>query len=393
MTPRPATTSAVAGMTMVTAGSMTANIASYLLALLAARWLGPAGYGEFAALTAAQLVLAVPALALQTVVAREVVLGRHPAALRALAWRCTAIVVVLAALLVVPISAALGTSVAATAAALLTAPMLVLLAGEQGLLQGAGRFAALAVVLAVAGLGKVAPAVAVLAVGGGPGAALTASAVGTGVVAVAARLFVGRVPAADSARADVGVAAVLRASQVQLALIVLSSVDVLLSRVVLGDEAAGQYALGAVATKVAFWLPAAVGVVLYPRMANPAHSGQAVRSALGVLVGIGALAVGAAAVAAPLVPALLGESYAPVQGLLWAFALNGACLAVLQGALLSAIASERTRLAAVAWIGLAAEVALILGAVSTIAQLIAVAASVAALTAAAAALLALRSPA
>jgi O-antigen/teichoic acid export membrane protein len=379
-------------MTMVTAGSMTANIASYLLALLAARWLGPAGYGEFAALTAAQLVLAVPALALQTVVAREVVLGRDPAALRALAWRCTAIVVALAALLVVPISAALGTSVAATAAALLTAPMLVLLAGEQGLLQGAGRFAALAVVLAVAGLGKVAPAVAVLAVGGGPGAALTASAVGTGVVAVAARLFVGRVPAADSARADVGVAAVLRASQVQLALIVLSSVDVLLSRVVLGDEAAGQYALGAVATKVAFWLPAAVGVVLYPRMANPAHSGQAVRSALGVLVGIGALAVGAAAVAAPLVPALLGESYAPVQGLLWAFALNGACLAVLQGALLSAIASERTRLAAVAWIGLAAEVALILGAVSTIAQLIAVAASVAAFTAAAAALLALRSP-
>jgi O-antigen/teichoic acid export membrane protein len=268
----------------------------------------------------------------------------------------------------------------------------VLLAGEQGLLQGAGRFAALAVVLAVAGLGKVAPAVAVLAVGGGPGAALTASAVGTGVVAVAARLFVGRVPATDSARADVGVAAVLRASQVQLALIVLSSVDVLLSRVVLGDEAAGQYALGAVATKVAFWLPAAVGVVLYPRMANPAHSGQAVRSALGVLVGIGALAVGAAAVAAPLVPTLLGESYAPVQGLLWAFALNGACLAVLQGALLSAIASERTRLAAVAWIGLAAEVALILGAVSTIAQLIAVAASVAALTAAAAALLVLRSP-
>lgn len=377
---------------MVTAGSMTANVASYLLALLAARWLGPAGYGEFAALTAAQLVLAVPALALQTVVAREVVLGRDPAALRALAWRCTAIVVVLAALLVLPIAAALGTSVAATAAALLTAPMLVLLAGEQGLLQGAGRFAALAVVLAVAGLGKVAPAVAVLAVGGGPGAALTASAVGTGVVAVAARLFVGRVPSADSARADVGVAAVLRASQVQLALIVLSSVDVLLSRVVLGDEAAGQYALGAVATKVAFWLPAAVGVVLYPRMANPAHSGQAVRSALGVLVGIGALAVGAAAVAAPLVPALLGESYAPVQGLLWAFALNGACLAVLQGALLSAIASERTRLAAVAWIGLAAEVALILGAVSTIAQLIAVAASAAALTAAAAALLALRSP-
>lgn len=71
--PRPATGTAVAGMTMVTAGAMTANLASYLLHLPAAQWLGPAGYGEFASLLAAQLVLAVPALALQTVVARETV--------------------------------------------------------------------------------------------------------------------------------------------------------------------------------------------------------------------------------------------------------------------------------------------------------------------------------
>ena len=75
-TPRPAPTgSAVAGMTMVTAGAMTASLASYLLHLPASRWLGPAGYGEFASLLAAQLVLAVPALALQTVVARETVHG------------------------------------------------------------------------------------------------------------------------------------------------------------------------------------------------------------------------------------------------------------------------------------------------------------------------------
>ncbi|EME16591.1 polysaccharide biosynthesis protein [Rhodococcus triatomae] len=370
MTSRTGTSSTVAGMTLVTAGSMTANVASYLLALLAASWLGPAGYGEFAALTAAQLVLAVPALALQTVVAREVVLGGDDAALRRLVIRCTAIVAALAAVLVVPVAAMLGTGVAATAAALLTAPMLVLLAGEQGLLQGEGRFGALAVVLGAAGLGKVLPAVAVLAVGGGPGAALTASAVGTGAVAAAARLLTGRPSARAGEHHAVGVASVLRASQVQLALIALSSVDVMLARVVLGEDQAGQYALGAVATKVAFWLPAAVGVVLYPRMANPAHSAAAVRSALGVLVGVGALAVGGAAIAAPLVPALVGDDYAPVQGLLWLFALNGAFLAVLQGALLSAIARERTVLAVVAWIGLAVEVALTLTVASTVQQLV-----------------------
>ncbi|MFE3293768.1 polysaccharide biosynthesis protein [Rhodococcus sp. NPDC059234] len=390
MTPRTPATTAVAGMTMVTIGSMTANAASYLLAVLAAWWLRPAGYGEFAALTASQLVLAVPALALQTVVARQVVLGDDPADLRRLGTRCAVIVAGLAALLVAPIAALLDTGVAATTAALLTAPVLVLLSGEQGLLQGAGRFAALSVVLASAGIGKVAPAVAVLALGGGPGAALTASAVGTGAVAVMARVVTGAGPRLAPVRPAVGVAAVLRASQVQLALIVLSSVDVLLARVVLDDAHAGQYALGAVAAKVAFWLPAAVGVVLYPKMANPEHSAAAVRSALGVLVGIGAVAVVTAALAAPLVPAVLGDDYAAVQGLLWVFALDGACLAVLQGALLSAIARERTRLATVAWVGLAVEVTLILTVASSMRQLILITVACAAATAAVVSVAALR---
>ncbi|SDD18493.1 Membrane protein involved in the export of O-antigen and teichoic acid [Rhodococcus tukisamuensis] len=386
---------------MVTVGSMTANVASYLLALLASRLLGPAGYSEFASLLAAQLVLAVPALALQTVVAREVVLGGSDDALRRLGTRCAAIVAVIAALLVVPVAAVLDTGVGATGAALLTAPMLVLLATEQGLLQGRGRFGELSVVLAAAGLAKVVPAVVVLALGGGPGAALAAAAIGTGTVAVGARVVAGRGAAAPSGErvaerghrplAGVGVAAVLRASQVQLALIALSSVDLLLTRVVLDEAQAGQYALGAVATKAAFWLPAAVGVVLYPRMANPADSARAVRSALGVLVGLGAVAVVGAALVAPLAPLLAGQDYAPVQGLLWAFALAGACLAVLQGALLSAIARERTRIALVAWVGLAVEVGLILGFVSSIRQLITVAVVTAALTAAVVSVAALRS--
>ncbi|TJZ80386.1 polysaccharide biosynthesis protein [Rhodococcus oryzae] len=392
MTPRPAATSAVAGMTMVTVGSMTANLASYVLALLASRWLGPAGYSEFASLLAAQLVLAVPALALQTVVAREVVLGDGDAALRGLGRRCAVIVAVIAAALVVPVAAVLDTGVGATAAALLTAPLLVLLATEQGILQGRGRFGELSVILAATGIAKVVPAVAALAIGWGAGAALTVAAIGTGAVAAGARVLVGREGAiAGAERAvPVGVAAVLRASQVQLALIALSSADLLLTRVVLDESQAGQYALGAVATKAAFWLPAAVGVVLYPRMASPTHSARAVRSALGVLVGLGAVTVAGVALVAPLAPLLVGQAYAPVQGLLWLFALDGACLAVLQGALLSAIARERTRLALAAWAALAVEVVLILGFASTIEQLITIAVGTAALAAAVVSVAALR---
>jgi O-antigen/teichoic acid export membrane protein len=118
---------------------------------------------------------------------------------------------------------------------------------------------------------------------------------------------------------------------------------------------------------------------------------QAVRSAIAVLVGLGAVLVAVVAVSAPLVPLLVGEAYQPVQSLLWLFALQGACLAVLQGALLSAIAGERTYLAVIAWIGFAVEMAGMLTLASTVGQFIGVAVTVAASTAVVASVLAVRS--
>ncbi len=384
----------VAGMTMVTIGSMTANIASYLLHLPASRLLGVAKYGEFASLLAAQLVLAVPALALQSVVAREVVRGRSTGKLRSLGYRCAGVVAVLSVLAAPTVAVAMDTSVLATTSALVVAPLLVLLATEQGLLQGTARFGRLSIVLASAGFGKVVPAVVALFLGAGPGTVLAVSAAGTGLVALGARLANREPPGPDGPHTGdvrIGVATVLRASQVQLVLILLSSVDLLLARALLTEADAGIYALGAVATKAAFWLPQAVGVVLYPRMANPAHSASALRSALSVVAGIGAVLILGAAVAAGLIPLIVGEDYAAVQGYLWIFALQGACLAVLQSALLWAIAGERTTLAILAWLGLAAEVALLTLCASTVLQFVVVAVSVAATTALAVCVAALRS--
>ena len=384
----------VAGMTMVTIGSMTANVASYLLHLPASRLLGVAKYGEFASLLAAQLVLAVPALALQSVVAREVVRGRSAGKLRSLGYRCAAVVAVLSVLAAPIVAVAMDTGVLATTSALVVAPLLVLLATEQGLLQGTARFGRLSIVLASAGFGKVVPAVVALFLGAGPGTVLAVSAAGTGLVALGARLA-NREPSGSggllTGDVRIGVATVLRASQVQLVLILLSSVDLLLARALLTEADAGIYALGAVATKAAFWLPQAVGVVLYPRMANPAHSASALRSALSVVAGIGAVLIVGAAVAAGLIPLIVGEDYAAVQGYLWIFALQGACLAVLQSALLWAIAGERTTLAILAWLGLAAEVVLLTLCASTVLQFVVVAVSVAAATALAVCVAALRS--
>jgi O-antigen/teichoic acid export membrane protein len=212
-------------------------------------------------------------------------------------------------------------------------------------------------VLALAGAGKVVPAVAVLAAGGGVGLALAAGAVGVTVAWLVAGWISTLGPGAwrpptGTSSTSPGVAAVLAAGQVQLVMMALTSVDLLLARALLSPGDAGRYALGAVAAKAAFWLPQAVGTVLYPRMADPAGHRGAVRSAVGVLLGIGAVVVIGAAAAAPLVPVVVGEAYRPVAGLLWAFAALGVTLSVLQAFLLASIASDRTVEAAIAWCGL-----------------------------------------
>ena len=69
-------------------------------------------------------------------------------------------------------------------------------------------------------------------------------------------------------------------------------------------------------------------------------------------LGIGAVMVVGVAVAAPLVPMIVGDAYAPVAGLLWAFAALGVTLSVLQAFLLSTIATDRTVEAGIAWCGL-----------------------------------------
>lgn len=386
---------------------MTANVAGYLLQLLASRWLGVAGFSEFASLLAVQLLCAVPALAMQNVVAREVVHGADIRAVRAMQWRCAALVAAVAVVLVPVVAGVLHVGVWAAAAALGAAPALVVLSGEQGILQGGNHFRALAAVLALAGTARVAPALIALVLGGGAAGALWAAAAGIVCAAFVAGRIARTTRSADTSTAQtylvsqransagepkyrIGVLPVLRAVQVQAALMALSSADLIVVRIVLDDTEASQYSLGTVATKIAFWLPQAVGVVLYPRMAQAAHSGRAIRDALSVLSLIGVVAVLGAAVAAPIAPLFAGRDYAPIQDMLWVFALHGAILAVLQGALLSAIAVERTALAALTWLGLAVEVTLMLTLADSIGTLITTAVSVAAVTTVLVALVVLR---
>lgn len=352
----------MAGVGGVAVGTMIANICGYLIHLPAARWLSESSYGEFAVLLQTMLVLGVPALALQVVIAREVVRGRPIGDLVSITIR-TAVAVLAAAAVAVPLVMWIAdTGLAATVAAFATAPLLVLIAAAQGILQGRQQFSLLSWVLACVGAARTVPGIVVLAAGGGAAGALTATAGGAAASAAGVWIAVSRTGSSSERRASTEALAltmVLRASQVQLVLIALSSVDLLLSRPILGEQDAGVYALGTIATKAAFWLPQAIGVVLFPQLADAARSSAALRTAVGWLLAIAVVVVGGAAVFAPLAPVLVGDEYRAVVPILWIFALTGSALSVLQVGLLAAIARDRTLVAASSWLVLVIEVVIV----------------------------------
>ncbi|GAB84741.1 polysaccharide biosynthesis protein [Gordonia rubripertincta] len=361
---------------------MVANICMYVVHLAAsARYLDVSEYGEFAVLLSAMLVLGVPALALQNVVAREVVLGRDERRLRRVGIQTTLYVVVLVAVATPLVALLMRTGVATTLAALGAAPLLALVAAGQGILQGRGEFRTLSWVLAAVGILRSVPIVGAFVLGAGPAGGLRAGTIGAAVSAVVVWAVVGKVGERVSDAGTVGVLSVVRASQVQLVLIVASSVDLLLSPRVLDAESVGVYALGAIATKVAFWLPQAIGVVFYPRLADPARSRVSLRQAVAVVAGVGVVLTLGAGLAGPLVPIVFGDGYDELVPLLWLFAYIGAALSVLQVVLLSAIARDRTRVSFVTWIVVGLEVVVILtvaGSVVGVAATAAVAVTIAA---------------
>ncbi|MGA0108596.1 MAG: hypothetical protein ACO3IA_05545, partial [Candidatus Nanopelagicales bacterium] len=142
----------------------------------------------------------------------------------------------------------------------------------------------------------------------------------------------------------------VKATQALLALYVLVNVDVLLARVVLPAEESGIYSVGMLVAKIAFFLPQAVTVVLFPRMGN--NDSSALRLALFGTSSIGLLYVMLTYFASDFVVNSIGGSgYAILYKDVWLFALEGTLFAILQVLLYGRIAREDTSVSVILWIG------------------------------------------
>ena len=261
----------LASSTVAVAGALAvAQVLSYGVSVIAARKLGPDQFGVFAALLGIMLIGSVLAMGLQAVAARRLV--RLDDSQRFGASRA-----ILADGLVGGIAVALATALISPLLMwllrldgwlplLLTALSLVPItwAGAQyGVAQGRESYGRLAIVYLVVGIGRGAGGIAGALISGTVLGAMAGLVLGTFLGALVGRIAVSPLAAGSATKVQDLFRETVHATHALLALFVLTNIDVLLARALLPSYQAGEYGVGAIIAKVAFWLPQFVGVVAF----------------------------------------------------------------------------------------------------------------------------------
>jgi O-antigen/teichoic acid export membrane protein len=151
-------------------------------------------------------------------------------------------------------------------------------------------------------------------------------------------------------RAEKGISELYKAAQALIALYVLVNIDVLLARIVLSPAQSGVYTVGMLVAKIAFFMPQAITVVLFPKMGK--NDSSALRLAVLGTTMIGSAYVGFCYLASEFVVNVIGgANYSELYSEVWMFALEGSLFAVLQVLLYGRIAREDTKVSILLWVG------------------------------------------
>jgi O-antigen/teichoic acid export membrane protein len=303
------------------------NLGNFIFFVAAGRLLGPDDYGLVAALLAATLVVMVPASAFQYAVAREegTVLATGGPGLgatyramqrRMLVWVPLALLAIGAVVVVAGLAA--GGPVGPMLATLLVVAPMIALYLSLGQLQAESRFRAFAVPVSMLGIPRPLALLALAALGMGVYAALVGSAVAL-LAAAAAGVWFTRARLRESGAAD---PARVRSAERALGplavglagIAVLTNLDVVVAKLALPDQEAGEYGAVSVLARSVVLVPQAVSIVLLPRIAARRAGGRDTGPLLGAAVGL-TLAVGAVAtllaalLEEPIVRITYGEEY------------------------------------------------------------------------------------
>jgi O-antigen/teichoic acid export membrane protein len=314
------------------AGLGAAVIAQNLLALvftiIFARLLGASGYGSLAVLVSAYIILMVPGSALQIAVAREVggdlAAGSERAGVGVRRWLVRlALATLVVALLAIPLRSLIGAAINVddlwgAAAVPVTAMLWVILCVERGALQGFRRYRAVALSIVGDAFARIVFALLLFAVGLDVTGAFLGAALAFLAMALVLLVPLHRElppPELDDhheARLH-DLLAGARAPVLALTLLLaLQELHVIVVKHEASADAAGSYAVAAVAAKAIVWIAVGLGMYLVPEAARRAKKGEDARPillhTLGLITAAGIPMVLIFAVAGrPLLEAVFGE--------------------------------------------------------------------------------------
>jgi O-antigen/teichoic acid export membrane protein len=345
------------------------NAGNYLFHVIAARELGPARYGDLATLVILAGLISLPLAGVQIWVARHVAEYESTGNPDAVHWFVRRVGVVLAATgsivtvlllaLVYPIQHALGiASPAAVALTAMTALPAIASPVTWGLAQGLQRFTLVAVVYASGPVARIGLMVIAFAVGLHVGGAMLATLASMWAALVlplwVLRTWFTPVPGVGGGLIEPlrTIRSLLPVMAGLLAITALTSVDVVVAKVVLTEHQAGIYGSASLVGRVILYLPAAIITVLLPRVAARAAKNEDSLDILSKSVAatalFGLLGILVYSVAGPTIIRLaFGTKYAAAGPLLWRFAVAMGIYAILNVLLIYHLARDQS---AMSWL-------------------------------------------
>ena len=371
------------GLILVGVATMVGNGAAFLLSMVAARVLGPADFGAFGALVGILLILVTVAISIQALAARRVATARlgGPGSNESDSDNAESDLAApdrsdvegqlirLAAL--VGLGIALGGIIAAwplgtifsipwlgVAAGMASLGFVIFGSAAMGIAQGREERTSFSIAfISLNGARAVGGIIGVLALSSVIGASLgilVGCAVGALIAYRKACPGTTFAPIRDGMGRELG-----HIVHALMVLFTLTNVDVLLARLYLSDTGSSEYSVGVLLAKIAFFLPNAVLIVLFPKMSGQ-NSRRPVLIASGLTVAVGLVVTAFAFFFGPLVVRILGGvQYESMADNMWLFALEGSAFALVQVLLYSRLAAQDQKAVLAVWGALIALVAIV----------------------------------
>lgn len=363
-TPRPRAALA-RGLAFVGAATVLGNAAAFLLTMVAARVLTPADFGALGALLGMLVIISTISIATQALTARQVAVAPDPTTRGAVEGQAVRLSVLVGAAIVVgglivawPLGVIFTIPVAAVATGIASLGFVVVGSAAMGISQGREEHLRLSWAFLSNQAGR--------AIGGIIGVLVLGSVTGVGVGILlgcaAGAMAANRIacPGAWAPRVSRGVATEFaHVVHALLVLFTLTNVDVLLARLFLDADQSGEYSVGVQLAKIAFFLPGAIVIVLFPKMTS-GNTRLAVYLATGLTAVVGVAVTGFSLLFGDLVARILGGAqYTELGGEIWLFALEGSAFALVQVLLYGRLATQDRSAVLAVWAALVVLVSVI----------------------------------